>query len=94
MELYSMLSAARGNESLALTDTLPAGERMIVGFGNDADAFQCLVALPAAFADAEVMQNTLVLPDRGGIVSVSHASGAEIDGMAYGSFYRLSAENT
>ncbi len=82
-----------GEDSLALTDTLPAGERVIVGFGDNAGAFGRLVALPAGFDDAVVMQNTLVLPDRSGIVRVTHTSGTEIDGLAYGDFYGLNAEN-
>jgi RHS repeat-associated protein len=49
--------------------------------------------LPAGFKVAVVMQNTLVLPDRGAIVRVTHASGAEIDVFAYGDFYGLNAEN-
>jgi RHS repeat-associated protein len=82
-----------GSDSMALHDTLPAGERVIVAFGENAGAFGRVVALPAGLEDAVFMQNTLVLRDRGGIVSVSHASGAEIDAMVYGDFYGLSAGN-
>jgi RHS repeat-associated protein len=82
-----------GADSMALHDTLPAGERVIVAFGENPGAFGRIVALPAGLEDAVFMQNTLVLHDRGGIVSVSHASGAEIDAMMYGDFYGLSAEN-
>lgn len=51
------------------------------------------MALPAAFADAVVMQNTLVLPDRGAIVRVTHAAGAEIDAFGYGDFYGWNGGN-
>ncbi len=40
-----------------------------------------------------VMQDALRLPDRGGILRVTHASGAEIDAFSYGEFYGLNAEN-
>ncbi|HEX2899293.1 MAG TPA: RHS repeat-associated core domain-containing protein, partial [Bacteroidia bacterium] len=82
-----------GNDSLLLRDTLPAGERIILGFGENAAAFAELVALPAEWESAVRMQNTLRLHDRGGIVSVVHQSGAAIDVFSYGDFYGLSAEN-
>ncbi len=41
-----------GADSLALTDTLPAGERVIVAFGDIAGAFGRLVALPGGYEDA------------------------------------------
>ncbi len=82
-----------GDDSLALTDTLPAGERVIVGFGTDVAAFTRLLALSGDWASRVVMQNTLPLPDRGAIVRVTHDSDAEIDVFAYGDFYGLNAEN-
>jgi RHS repeat-associated protein len=82
-----------GGDSLALTDTLPAGERVIVAFGENLAGFMQATAMPAAMERHVWVQATLLLPDRGGIVSVTHASGVTIDAFAYGDFYGLSAEN-
>ncbi len=82
-----------GGDSLVLADSLAAGERVIVGFGADAAAFVRTVALPAEYERCVVMQNTLPLPDRGGIVEVTFASSVTVDAFSYGDFYGLSAGN-
>ena len=82
-----------GDDSLPLTDTLAAGERIIPGFGENAADFAQLVALPAEWEPAVRMQNTLRLNDRGGIVSVVHQSGAAIDVFSYGGFYGIDLDS-
>ena len=51
------------------------------------------MALPALLERNVVMQSSLPLPDRGGVVSVAHASGAVVDAFSFGSFYGLNAED-
>jgi RHS repeat-associated protein len=82
-----------GEDSLALSDTLPAGERVIVGFGENVASFMQMTAMPVAFEATVVVQSSFKLLDRGGIVSVTHGSGNEIDALAYGEFYGLDAGN-
>ena len=82
-----------GDDSLPLTDTLAAGERIILGFGADLQDFMRTTAIPSAYERSVVLQSTFKLQDRGGIVSVVHQSGAAIDEFSYGDFYGLSAEN-
>ncbi len=82
-----------GNDSRPLQDTLPAGDRIILGFGADLQNLMRTTAIPSAYERNVVLQTTFKLQNRGGIVSVVHQSGAAIDVFSYGDFYGIEIDS-
>ena len=93
---YQLRNATEGS-SVALSGTLAPEARIVLGFTENLNEFAQITAMPSEYLAHVQAHTSLILGDEGGQIALDYvdanADAYEVDRMAYGEFYALSAEN-